>query len=99
MYSEGYMPKLRKLRKAALTEPKGSQSGGVEIFQSQRGPNPEGSTLHKTGRVPIRRGPLLTNSEGSQSGGVYILTVRKGPICANPEGYNFIRDLGRRKKD
>ena len=85
--------KLRKLPKSYFDRAKGSQSGGVEIFQSWRGPNPDGSTFHKTGGVRIRRGPIVANSEGSKSGGVHILTVRKGPICANPEGYHFINGL------
>ena len=58
-----------------------------------RAPNPEGSKFFKVRGVRIRRGLL------SKSGGVHILTVRKGPICANPEGYHFIKDLGKRKKD
>ena len=97
--SGGVQAEIKKTTKSYFDRAKGSQSGGVEIFQSQRGPNPEGSTFHKTGGVRIRRGLIVANSEGSQSGGVHILTVRKGPICANPEGYYFIKDLGKRKKD
>ena len=39
------------------------------IFQSQRGPNPEGSLFHKTGGVRIRRGLIVANSEGSNPEG------------------------------
>ena len=76
--------KKGNLRKATFTKSEGSQTGGVKVFS--RG-------------VRIRRGLIAANSEGSKSGRVYILTIRKSPICANPEGYYFIKDLGRRKKD
>ena len=60
-----------EIKKSYFDRAKGSQSGGVEVFQSQRGPNPEGSLFHKTGGVRIRKGLIVANSEGSKSGGVY----------------------------
>ena len=51
----------------------------------RRGPNPEGSYINQLRGVPIRKG--------------LDFAIRKGPICANSEGYYFIKDLGRRKKD
>ena len=78
------------LRKAIFTKPEGSHSGGVRLYPNRRGPNPEGSSFHKTGGVLIRRDLTFAKPEGSQSGGVSMLPIRRGPNFANPEGYCFL---------
>ena len=78
-----------------ITNPEGSESGGVSLFQTRRGPNPEESCFCQSGGVlflPIWRGLIFDNPERSyfcQSGGALFLPIRRRLIFANPEGSYF----------